>query len=423
MVVTAALLLTWLAPSLRAEAGCPGDCNGDRVVSIDEIILGVGIALGSVEIAACDVFDSNGDGVVTIDELLPAVGAALNGCTIDQLALVIATDFETGSFATISLDEPRIVMPTSRDRRVHGDAVGRSFGGLVYVVNRFLGDNVQVLDPAQGFATVRQCLVGERSNPHDIVFAGPRKAYVTAYDQRSLLIIDPEAPSCSGFVTGSIDLAELADEDGIPEMDQMALVGERLYVSLQRLDRRNFFLPAALGVLAIIDVASDTLIGAITLSGSNPFAQSKGLSVFRGRIVVSQVGVFGALDGGIERVDLESGRAEGFFITEAELGGDITDFVLVSERLCFAVVADANFQNQLVAFDPLAGTTTGVLPTGGGFITDIELNDRGEIFVADRTARNPGIRIFRAADGVELTERPIDLGLPPFDILFLPGPR
>jgi diacylglycerol O-acyltransferase len=39
--------------------------------------------------------------------------------------------------------------------------------------------------------------------------------------------------------------------------------------------------------------------------------------------------------------------------------------------------------------------------------------------LADRTRRTPGVRIFRAADGEESTAVPIDVGLPPFEIVFL----
>ena len=59
------------------------------------------------------------------------------------------------------------------------------------------------------------------------------------------------------------------------------------------------------------------------------------------------------------------------------------------------------------------------LITGPFFISNIELNDRGEIYAADRTVGRHGIRIFRADDGVELTSAPLNLVLPPFDIVFL----
>jgi len=60
-------------------ARCGGDCNGDGVDTIDELIRGVNIALGNAPLSDCVAFDANGDGDVTIDELIQAVDVALNG--------------------------------------------------------------------------------------------------------------------------------------------------------------------------------------------------------------------------------------------------------------------------------------------------------------------------------------------------------
>jgi hypothetical protein len=61
-------------------ATCPGDCNGDGQVTINELITGVNIALGSTPVSNCPSFDVNHDGSVVINELISAVNAALNGC-------------------------------------------------------------------------------------------------------------------------------------------------------------------------------------------------------------------------------------------------------------------------------------------------------------------------------------------------------
>jgi hypothetical protein len=63
-----------------AALDCPGDCNGDGTVGIDEIVTGVNIALGTAPSSQCPGLDANGDGVVTVDELLQAVSHALDGC-------------------------------------------------------------------------------------------------------------------------------------------------------------------------------------------------------------------------------------------------------------------------------------------------------------------------------------------------------
>jgi fibronectin-binding autotransporter adhesin len=59
---------------------CTGDCNGDGVVTVNEIIVGVNIALGNSPLSACRRFDADNDGRVMIPELIQAVGNVLSGC-------------------------------------------------------------------------------------------------------------------------------------------------------------------------------------------------------------------------------------------------------------------------------------------------------------------------------------------------------
>jgi hypothetical protein len=72
--------LTATAFGPATSSVCPGDCNHDGTVTVDELLTSVAIALGSMEISACRACDTDGDGEVLINELLAAVNAALNGC-------------------------------------------------------------------------------------------------------------------------------------------------------------------------------------------------------------------------------------------------------------------------------------------------------------------------------------------------------
>ena len=56
-----------------------GDCDGNGVVSIGELIVGVNIALARTSLNRCEAFDCNDDGRVAIGELIKAIGAALGG--------------------------------------------------------------------------------------------------------------------------------------------------------------------------------------------------------------------------------------------------------------------------------------------------------------------------------------------------------
>ncbi len=59
---------------------CIGDCNGDCIVRISELIRAVQISLGSTSVDTCQAADRDGGGTVSIAELIAAVRSALNGC-------------------------------------------------------------------------------------------------------------------------------------------------------------------------------------------------------------------------------------------------------------------------------------------------------------------------------------------------------
>lgn len=59
---------------------CPGDCSHNGSVSVDELLIGIRVALGERPPADCLAFDRDGNGRVDVDELVGAVGAALDGC-------------------------------------------------------------------------------------------------------------------------------------------------------------------------------------------------------------------------------------------------------------------------------------------------------------------------------------------------------
>jgi molybdopterin synthase sulfur carrier subunit len=68
-----------------AEVGassCPGDCNGDGTTTIDELLIGVRIALGDISIDRCSAMDEKHDGNVDVADLVAAVHVTLTGCQV-----------------------------------------------------------------------------------------------------------------------------------------------------------------------------------------------------------------------------------------------------------------------------------------------------------------------------------------------------
>jgi len=351
----------------------------------------------------------------------------------DEYAFILSTDFwSTSYYSTIGIRPPRTadiaVEPVSTDPVAHYDIDE----DMVFVVNRYLADNVQVVDPGPPFQTVGQYSVGNGSNPYDIRLASSEKAYVSRYEWTTLLIVDPY----SGDSLGVVDLSAFADADGIPEMGRMEMVGDSLFVALNNIDR-TVWQPAGPGKIAVIDTRADTLVDCdpassgvqpIVLQLPNPYTELR-YDGCRMELVVGCAGAWGVLDGGIETVDPFALETKTVVATEAGLGGDISDASFAPGARWYAVVLDTapwpdNFA-RLVAFDRDTGQPLDTLYNqtsgDGASLGGIELNNQQELYLCDRDVIDPSVSIFDTRADTLLAR--IGVGVPPFDIAFLQVPQ
>ena len=362
--------------------------------------------------------------LVVAASVVPALRTSAQTSQTDLIFAVTSDYSVSGSCASIDVipmwDVETGLAP------IHSDAIARVYDGLVYVVNRLYADNIQVLDPLQGFATVRQFSVGPGTNPKDIAFLSPTRAYVSRYETPWLLEIDPYA----GAIVDSIDLSVFSDGDGLPESATMAVVGDYLYISIQRIDRDYYWQPVAPSWLAVIDTRTNTLVdvdaGApgtqgIELTSTNPYTDillgDDGTTLY-----VGESGGWTALDGGIEAIDTTTLTALGHIITEAELGGNLEDFTLPLGGRAHAAISvlSPSAEAFCVAFDWDAGELLETVWRPGEWsVPDVELHaGTGQLFVADRTYAAPGVRVFDAATGSQLAGL-LGVVLPPHDLVLL----
>jgi hypothetical protein len=349
-----------------------------------------------------------------------------------ESAFIITTDYyNAGYYSTIEIPPPRNTMvsiaPVSPDAVAYYDYIE----DMIFVVNRYLADNIQIVDTDPLFTTIGQYSVGNGSNPHDIRLVDNTKAYVSRYEWRTLLVVHPYL----GDSLGVIDLSPFADADGIPEMDRMEIIGERLFVTLNSIDRTTW-LPDGPGKIAVIDVEADTLVDCnpdsagvqpIVLSLPNPYTELR-YDACREELYVGCLGSWGVMDGGVEVIDPFALSSKGVLITERELGGDLSDVVRRPGSGAYAVVLDSipwpdNFA-RLVRFDESAGTVTDTLfrqtSGSGSALAGIEVNRQLELYLCDRDLTHPVIRIFDVRTDTEIAS--VDVGLPPFDIAFTQPP-
>lgn len=89
------------SPTSTGEPGaCVGDCNHNGTVTVDELVLGVNIALGTGSVTTCSELDANASGTVTVDELVRGVAIALGNATPDSCRA-----FDRNGDGWVTLDE------------------------------------------------------------------------------------------------------------------------------------------------------------------------------------------------------------------------------------------------------------------------------------------------------------------------------
>ena len=243
---------------------------------------------------------------------------------------------KTGSYSVIDL-ETQAVFPDISPDGISSDSLARYdwTTGRLYVVNRFGQDNIQLIDPQQGYITPTdaQLSVGNATNPQDIALISATKAYVSRAQSAELLIIDPSTLT----ELDTIDLSPFIkpdDIDGSPEPFRMLVQGDTVYLILQHLDRiMTFQPPLAPGEIVVIDALTDTVTTTIPLAGSNPFSDLQyTVALPQGpRILVSSVNAFGVLDDGIEAIDPATNTVDATpVLNEMAVNGDINFFQIIS---------------------------------------------------------------------------------------------
>lgn len=94
------------APCASRRAPSNGDCNGDLTVTIDELILGVGIVLGQSAIAECPRLDVDDTGTVGIANIVGAVASALQPAMRDAQESLLYTNFIYNDPLILPIDPP-----------------------------------------------------------------------------------------------------------------------------------------------------------------------------------------------------------------------------------------------------------------------------------------------------------------------------
>lgn len=346
---------------------------------------------------------------------------------------VVTSDF--GGGGRYNVVEPRGGFALPGLAPIHSDAIARFQAGRVYIVNRLNRDSIQVLNPEFANLTEREFSVGQGTNPHDIAILSSEKAYISRYNSRSILIVNPQA----GIPIGEIDLSRYSENisgggipDGLPEMSWMVQFQGRVFVTIQRLDRNHpqgFLPPSGESYLLELDPIRDTVIASYRFQSTNPFSKPQVREIFGEPYLIiatsGRMGFISELDGGVEAFRLASNQFRpGYLLDEKVAGGDILSVQVRNDSEGYASILDRSFNKRIVQFRPDTGSITQVLleipHSQATNFSGMVLTQDDLLIVGVSDFRSPGILVFDTHGALRrLTPIPIPLELTPTDILEL----
>jgi hypothetical protein len=347
----------------------------------------------------------------------------------------VSSEYTSGRVRRLALENMAVdVLPIEAT----GDTVLRSMGGAVALLHRAVGDqdNLTLFHP-QTHSMCQFSLVTDEElrasrgvrpwvNPHDALAVTATKIYVTRYMMHAIAVIDVTQRA----ITHTIDLTPYQGLAPRPYPDALARVGNEIWATLERDESVDRMHPTQRGLVLRIDPERDRVVGTIELTHANPFGPLHRSPDGSQRWVVTMGSYNVVGDGGVDVMDVATGRVLEPLITETEVDGNIDALAVYDARRVVLRVSgqragtNALGNVRVVLFDlNTRGATT--LATFSQWAPAAPIVLSGVIYVADPGEGNrfvgAGIRRFNG-DGMALDRAPIavDPGRLPYDLSVLP---
>lgn len=243
------------------------------------------------------------------------------------------------------------------------------------------------------------------SNAYDLIEVNENKAYLLRYDTSTIWIVNPSANSFEYFKIGELDLSQYTN--GSSTQTNMAvgtIIGDRLYVGLQRLHNGSSFVYTEPSLVAVFDINSDQEIdstpeqvndfNAVVLNGVN----IQSIFAYDGTIYTASRGDYGNNFGYLESLNTETFETE-IVVNGSSSVGHIVDSVVMSNTLGFVLTDSSRYvdnvwtsKNTLYTFNPsLHDSTTAISQFSNTPIKGIELGPEGYLWVLSAKSSNPGL--------------------------------
>ncbi len=287
----------------------------------------------------------------------------------DSEIFLFASDYSSsGQLYIASLIDGETSLENSGVELLGTEAVIRLYDDLLYVLhaggsfNSVSTDNVQIIDPENGFETIDQFSTGNGTNPQDIVVTDG-KAFISLYNPEN----DDDNLATNGqpgdVIEMDLDTGDVThrysfynyladDDDKQANAFAMKLVGSTLYVLLQDLESNTFEATSA-GLVGKINTVAHTVTGAIELSGRNP--SNFAVSDDEDKLFVATTNdrEYDTIYSGLDVVNLATEESE-LFVADSQLAGYI-EKLRTHDGFVYGVVSKYNtssftFSSKVIKF-------------------------------------------------------------------------
>jgi hypothetical protein len=317
--------------------------------------------------------------------------------------LLTTTDFEVGALSALDATGACVGDGLAS---VGPDSLARTVGDRVVTAQRTGGDAVRVYT-----APAAEFVVEAEGNVHDVARVGDT-LWFTLFDTNRLA-----ATTLDGSPVAEVDLTPYADADGFAEPDLTVVLGDRLYVALQRLDRTggNVWGAGPGGLVLEVDAASGDVLATFDV-GSNPRLYAHPTD---DDALVVLTGVFFALDGAVTVLHPSDGRVDEV-LTEVEAGVDLNVF---AGGVILGTTPDQGGSATIGCVSLADGSWTIGTQTDAWPVAAVERPDRS-VDVAIRTGWSGGGdgAVWRVDPAAGCRVEPVAEGfrLDPFDVAWVP---
>lgn len=354
---------------------------------------------------------------------------------VDAVVITRAGDYSSGAHSVVSESDNQVFSATNELVPTTSDLAIAAHGDYFYRIERYGNDNITKFAFADPQTIIWQYSTNDtnssvNSDPHAMIIASDTKAYVIRYNSNKVWIVNPSATSEADFKIGELDLSSYDDGDGVPDMENGLIVGNYLFITMQRLT--NYIPSSKAAYVAVFDITTDTEVDTgdrgdsvkgVPLTVKNPFSDIV-YSASENAVYVQGYGSFGysgepKFTGGIEKINL------GDFSTQVVLDdgdettdpyGNIAAFAIVNPTTAYFVGSQDYMTQTLYKLNPATGVAT---PTSVASLTStqlgrIQLDPKGRLWVAD--VANASIHILDPLADTEIDS--VYTQLVPIDIAF-----